>query len=373
MHKHKYKILSNRTSSLGAVMLLTTIILLMLSTLMLIFSAEYGKLQSKSIANINRDHQAFEAAQAGLEFAINYLDTNSSTITGSASGGYINYSDSSTTNVTQVNNSKFSVVYTNPIANNYKLIKITSTGTSDDASATHTITQLVQFGSTVLNTPTAPLISQGSISLSGSSTITNTYGSTTLQSGSTVSLSGSSSTVLNSGTSSTAGNIRSDIQSNSSGLSSQTSSDFFSSYFGLSESTVKSSVDHYYTNNVSTNYGGTLNGMTGTSIWIDQTGGTATINGNNTIGSSASPVLIIVNGNVNFTGTVTIYGYIFILGSSTSDLTGNVTIVGGMASTGNLSGSGSLNVTYNPTVLSNLQNSSSMNYYAKVPGSWNDF
>ncbi|HTM64125.1 MAG TPA: PilX N-terminal domain-containing pilus assembly protein [Gammaproteobacteria bacterium] len=357
----------------GAATLVLTIVLLTLSTLLIIFAAEYGKLQSKSISNISRSHQAFEAAQAGLEFGINYLDTNSSTINATSSGGYINYSDSNTTNVTQTNSSKFSVVYTNPIANNYNLIKITSTGTSDDGSSIHTISQLVQYGSMLLHAPTVPLISQGSISLGGNSQIINVYNNTTMQTGGSTNLNGSASTILNSGTSSTAGHLQSDIQSNLSILSSQTNSDFFSSFFGLTDSEIKTSVDHYYSSNVSTNYSTTLNGMNGTSIWVDQTGGSATLGGSSTIGTTSSPVLLIVNGNTMFSGNLTFYGFLFILGTSTTDLTGNVTIIGGMSTTGNLSATGSIQVIYSPSVLTNLQNINSMNYYAKVPGSWSDF
>lgn len=358
----------------GAATLVLTTVLMTLATLLIIFAANYGKLQSKSIANINRNQQAFEAAEAGLEFGINYLNTNNSTILASPSGGYIQpFSNSSVTNVALANGSQFSITYINPVANDYELIRITSVGTSDDATSTHTVSQLVKFGSMLLNAPTVPLISKSEISLGGNSQIINTYNSSTVQAGGTVDMSGSSSTILSSGTSSTAGNIQSDVQQNISSLSSMSDNDFFNSFFGLSPNGIKSGVTHYYENSSNANYGSDLSGKEGTSIWIEQTGGTATLNGNVTIGSTSNPVLLIVNGDIRFTGNVTIYGYIYVLGTSSTDLSGNVMVIGGMATTNELNATGSIQVVFSPTVLDNLQNNGTMRYYAKVPGSWKDF
>jgi Tfp pilus assembly protein PilX len=361
-------------SNEGAATLLLTLVLATISTLIIVFAANYGRLQDKFMSNINRHYQAFEAAQAGLEFGINYLKVNNSTILANPVAGYIPaYSDSNTNNVIMGNSSKYTITYSNPIANNYTLIKVSSNGISDDGTSTHTVSQLVQFGSLLINTPALPLISKGEITLSGNSQIINTYSNVTVQTGESADMHGSSSTILNSGTSSTPGNIKSDIQQNVSSLANMSNNDFFSSYFGLSPTSIKSSVAHYYSNSSSTNYKNTLSGMTGTSIWIDQTNGTASLNGSVTIGSTTNPVLLIINGDVNFSGNVTIYGYVFILGSSETDLTGNVTIIGGMATTGEINTTGSIQIVYSPSVLTNLQNNSSMRYYAKVPGSWRDF
>lgn len=358
----------------GAASLVLTLIILSISTLLIIFAANYGQLQTQAVSNSNRTQQAYSAAVAGLEFGINYLNKNSAVILASPVGGYIqNYTSTSTTNVTLANNSKFSVTYTNPTAGDYTVIKITSVGTSDDGSSTHTVSQLVKFGSTLLNSPTVPITSKGSVSLSGNSQIINTYNNNTIKSGSTVSMSGSSSTILSSGTSSTAGNIRSDITQNNTTLSGTSSNDLFAQNFGVSAANVKGDIAHYYTSGSNTDYKSQLDGLNGTSIWIDQTGGQATISGNTQIGTASNPVLLIINGDVKFSGNVTIYGYVYILGNSTTDLTGNVDIIGGMTTSANLSATGSIQVFYSPTTLTNLQNNANMRYYAKVPGTWKDF
>lgn len=358
----------------GAATLVLSVVLMTLSTLIIIFAAEYGKLESKSISNLHRSQQAFEAAEAGLDYGINYFKTNSETILASPSGGYIQpYTSTNTTNVILSNGSQFSITYTNPVANNYELILVSSAGSSDDSTATRTVSQLIQFGSLLLNPPSATVTSLGSVSMSGTSTVNNPSGTTTIQSGSTVTLSGSASTLNSGGTISTAGNIQSDITQNSPTLASQTSTDFFTSNFGLTTTQMKSKAAYYYSNSVDTSYSSTLNGMTGTSIWIDQPAGTASLGGSTTIGSSTNPVLLIINGNAGFSGAVTIYGYVFVLGNLTTSATGNLNIFGALSTTSVLSMSGATTITYSQTVLDNLQNNSNMRYYAKIPGSWKDF
>lgn len=359
----------------GAAALIMTVILIVISTLIMIFAANFGMMQEKTTANVNRNNEAYEAAEAGLEFGINYLKVNETTILAGPVAGFIPpYSDSNTTNVTLANGSQFSVVYTNPVANDLTLIQITSTGRNSEGSSTRVVSQLVKYGSVLFSPANSPIVSQGQVSMTGNANITNTEFDTTIQSASSVSLSGSAQTILNSGVSSTSTAQASDIQSNNTSLGNMTQSDFFATYFGDTSAAVKNKMQHVYTNNTNTNYSSQLNGMNGTSIWIDQTGGTATINGNTTIGTAENPVLLIVNGSLSVSGNLTIYGYIFVFGENIIDsFSGNVSIHGAIASTVNLSMSGNIEVTYNSSVINNLQGLSSMRYYAKVPGSWKDF
>lgn len=361
----------------GAATLIIALILLVMGTLIIMFAANYGLMQEKITANIHRNSQAYEAAEGGIEFAINYLQKNATTIIGTPSGGYMTpYSDASTTNVSFNNSSKFSVVYTNPVANNYKIILITSTGTSSDGSATRIVKQQVALSSLLMNYGNTSIVSKGAVNLSGSAEVNNTSTNKTISSGSSVSISGSAETNISSGGGSNASHIGSDITQNSSSISSMSQNDFIASYFGTTSSaTIQSKVGHYYSNSSSTNYSSTLNGMSGTSIWIDQTGGTtASISGTTTIGTATNPVLLIVNGTLSITGNVTIYGFVFIIGTSgINTLSGNISINGGLAMTDQLNMSGNSSLTFNPTVLTNLQNNSSMTTWAKIPGTWKDF
>lgn len=357
----------------GAVTLLFTVTLLMLSTLIILFATNFAIMQSKSTANMNRNIQAFEAAEAGLEYGINYLQVNSSTILANPIDGFIQpFSNASVTNVILANNSQYTITYSNPSAYNYNRIQVTSTGISDDGSATRVMSQQIQFGSMLANAPTVPLTSKGAVSLGGSAEITNTHSDTTLLSGQSVSISGSGRTVLASGTSSTAALIKSDVQQNVSSIESSSLTDFFATYFGVPSTTIKSNSANYYSNSTNTNYGGLLDGKTGTSIWIDQTGGTAKINGG-TIGTVENPVLLVINGKADLTGNAVIYGFVYIMGETTTDVLGSVQVHGSIITQADISLKGSGSVTYDPTTLTNLRNQSSMRYYAKVPGTWKDF
>jgi len=114
--------------------------------------------------------------------------------------------------------------------------------------------------------------------------------------------------------------------------------------------------------------------MTGTSIWITQTGGsTADIAGNAVIGSAAHPVLIVVNGNLSISGNATIYGFIYVIGGVTTGFLGNTAITGGVVSSDNMTITGNTTVVFSTTVLTNLQKELNASYFAKVPGLWKDF
>lgn len=357
----------------GVATLIFAAVLMITATLIVMLTADQMRVQEKIVTNQERAQEAFQAAEAGLDYAVVYLNQNRTAILANNSGGYLtSYSNANTTNVVLANNSKYSFTYANPVANNYSLITITSIGTSSDGSVSRTVKQNVYFNSYLQNPPTTSLITKGLLSMSGSAQITNTTNNQTILAGGAVTLSGSSSTVVN-GTGSSPGNIRSDIQANNTTLANESQDNFFATLFGATPTIIENNVNTLYTANTDSNYSASLNGVTGSSIWIEQTSGATTINGNTTIGSTAAPVLLIIDGNLNLKGNLTFYGFIFVLGTTTTDVLGNVTIYGGIAAGGNANITGSTNIIYNSSVLSTLKNENSMSYFAKVPGSWSDF
>lgn len=360
----------------GVAILIMSVILIVIITMIVLFAGQFSFFQEKMTSNQYRNNQAFEAAEAGLEVAIPYLQINSTAILANPVNGFLApYSNTSTTNVALANGTKYSFVYTNPTANNYQLIKITATGVSDDNTTTRIISQLVQFGSLLLNPPTSSLVSQGNVSMIGNANVINRLTSRTIQSGLAVSIGGAAQTTIATGTGSTPGNIGPDVVQNDSSLSGMSPSDFFVKFFGINSSTFKSLVGNYYSNSSDTNYSSLLNGKVGTTIWIDQTGGSATLSGNITIGSPTQPVILIVNGDLRLSGTgvgTKIYGFIYQMGGTTNtDFLGTVDIVGGFATTGNLNMAGNTTITHDNTVLTTIQQN--LGYYAKVPGTWKDF
>jgi Tfp pilus assembly protein PilX len=359
----------------GVATLLITVIMIASITLIILFAASYNRMQEQIISNSYQNTQAYEAAEAGLEFGIVYLQQNSAAILANPVNGYIPaYSSASTQNVSLTDSSKFTITFTNPVQNNYTLISISSTGTSSDGTSTRTISQKVALGSLLSTPPTIPLISKGSVTMSGNALISNSNLNSTINSASTVAFSGNAATtIVNGATGSNKSGVNGDVQQNNATINAMSNTTFFQTYFGSTEAAVQPTVKHYYSNASSTNYSATLDGMTGTSIWIDQTGGQATLSGNPVIGTAANPVLLIVNGNLNISGNAVIWGFVYVIGGVATSLTGNSVINGGVVSTDNLSLSGNTTIKFNTTVLSGLQQQVEASYFAKVPGTWKDF
>lgn len=355
----------------GAATLLITTIMMVSITMIALFAANYSLMQQKISGNNARNQQAFEAAEAGLEYGINYLNQNSAVILANPVNGYIQpFSNSSISNVTLANNSKFSIVYSNPIANNYKLIQITSTGTSDDGTATRVVKQQVAYGSLLYIIPPNPLILIQSTNLLNSASIINLEGNSTIKSGLSTVLSSGSTTVLSTGPSSTASYMGSDIQQNVTSLANMTPNNFFASYFGIGSSAAKNKAVYVYSN--LGNYNSVLNGKSGTTIWIDQNSGSATINSTTQVGTIASPILLFINGTLDLQDQANITGFVVLLGSSSSNIGNQAQINGGLISQGTLNLSTNSFIKYNSTVLKTLQSVTNQ-YYAKVPGTWSDF
>lgn len=348
----------------GAATLIVTLMLLVAAALMIIYSAQHSMLQQRSSSNQLASAQAFQAAEAGFEVGISYLRQNVTTITANPSGGYINYgpSDANITNVTLANSSKYSIVYTNPTASNYQLIRITSTGTSPDGLATRSVSQRVQYKPLLINTPTGPSTVLGSASLKGSADIENNEGNTTVIAGSSISYQGSASSTSQNSTSNK-NTTGTDIKPNDATLSGMSADTFFQTYFGTSVANVKNSTTYYYSGASVPS----LNGITNASIWIE---GDYTNSGGDTIGSTSAPVIMIVNGNFTLNGGTTIYGFVFVYGTFSTQ-SGTPNIIGGFATSGNLDLGGSPIISYSSSVLTIATNTTGN--FAKVPGTWRDF
>lgn len=362
----------NTKNQAGAALLIMTVILFFAALLLISYAVNYSVLQQKSSSNQYSNNQAYEAAEAGLEFGYQYLTANTSTILANPSGGFISYgpADSNITNVTLANNSKFSVVYSNPTANNYNILLIVSTGVSKDGTSTRTIQQEAYQQANSFN---YSAFSLGNVTLVGGSTLTNTTGNTNISTGGTVTINNGASTYISSGQSSYQGHIASDIQQNVAAYQGLTESAFFQNVFNSPEATVKSSVQStgsYYSNS-GPDYSQTLKGKTGTTIWIDQTNGsTVTIGQGVTIGSAASPVTMIVEGDLSIANGATIYGFVYASGPVNGfSLAGGAKIIGGIASGNTLNISNGFQLTYQhyPVLVGGSGS------FSKIPGTWKDF
>lgn len=318
----------------GAATLLITFVLFTAAVLIIIFATNYSMLQQKTSTNQYSNNQAFEAAEAGLDYAVANLQVNSSTVLANPSGGFINFT---VPTVTLGNNSTYSVAYTNPTANSYSLLTITATGKSVDGTSTKALVQQVNAGASSLQ---YTITTQQNVVTSG---VVNINGPNGTDVGGTITSSGQFNSNNN--------------KTNDSTLANMSSATLFSNIFGMSQSAMQAQSTVY--NNPSTIPYNSLSG----DVWIN---GAVTLSGNYTIGTTANPVLLIVNGNLTVSGNITINGLLYVLGSTTASGTFNLN--GGIVSQGAITLSGT-SVSFNSSILQKLTGST----YARVPGSWKDF
>jgi Tfp pilus assembly protein PilX len=358
------------------VVLGTSIVLLMVITLIALFMGQTLSTEAKIQGNSFRDQQAFSAAQGGLEYAINYAQTNRATIT-----------DGQTLTGTQADNSTYSTVL-NFVGGNSK-INVVSTGRSADGTATRIVKQviIVTGGSGII--PPGPIASRGNVSLANNVAVTNLYGATTIVTGGAVSMKNNSQTVLASGVSSTPGNIQSDITQNNTGIGALSDSALQTTYVGMALSSFQSVATNSYSGTGTQDYSAQLSGQAGKVIYINQgSSGTVTMANNLTVGTSSSPTTIVIIGNATFNNGITLNGNIYVTGNIT--IGNNTTINGYVFAVGNitLSNNGIINgaavaggtttaasnnaaINYNPTNLNNNNVVGGTNY-GKVSGSWQD-
>ena len=107
---------------------------------------------------------------------------------------------------------------------------------------------------------------------------------------------------------------------------------------------------------------GSITGKTDSVIWVE---GNASGLGN--IGTADHPVVLVVNGNLDFGANTVINGMVFVTGQVTGN--GTPTIYGSLiAGSANLTGNAK--IIFDPNVLGNARR---LGKAAMVPGSWRDW
>lgn len=356
----------------GLALLFTSIALLLIASTVTIYTTNSVATEQRVLTKNYQIEQALQAAEAGLDFGLAYLKQNSSSIVIDRGNSKIDgYTFPAGAITALPNGATYTIQYTTPVPANYRsLVLITATGISSDDTATRKVSQLVKQKPLIAAASNWPLTVQNTVTLSGNVNVVNNTLNSTIRSGGNTILSGSANT-QGATTSSSSTNIRPDIVRNDSTLSSGDS--FYNNYFGISRSSLLSMANIYLSSSTDVNYAATLNGQKNKIIWLEQTGGTITINNNAVIGSASQPVIMFVNlsngASLNLNGGMRFYGLLYVVGNwdngggGTSYLYGNVIVQGNYASQGNQ------DVTYDPNLITNLGNFA---IFTKVPGSWND-
>jgi hypothetical protein len=354
----------------GAATLTITLILLFALSLITFYSARVGIVEQKISANEYRAKQAFEAAQAGLEIGTAYLNNRiirKQITTDTDNDGLIDPYQTDLTSGLLTNNAGYMINYSNNAwPNDFRLIQLDSTGWSDDKSASANIRQTLQLIPLLLNPPDAGVTGRGDIIMDGNINLINTETNITARGGGSVTLQGGSQA-----TTSDPGN--NGIEENDPDLlGMNTDEEFFQSFFGATRSDAglqsinltcdeSECVDQ---NDQSIHPGD----YPGENLWIT---GNTTIDSN--IGAADHPVILIVDGDLNLEGDISIWGLIYFTSTGhTIHSAGNAHLHGVLvAENDSFLADGDLTIEYDAGVI--LPPRGGNGLYVRVAGTWRDF
>lgn len=353
-----------RCNQKGFAVLGVSLVLMLLGSLAVLFSSKIIFYSQKTANNTYHFSQASAAAQAGIEQGLSFL---SNTTTGTIKRSDLYDASTSRLISTQFpingaltkSRSSYTISMLQPnVTNDPMLILIQATGCGDGCTKCTVscpvqtkVSQLVRFRPLALHAPDDALLARGDIGIGGSVTVENTSGvGVAVHAGGSVAVTGGSAT--------TGGTGQYDNR-----LAATTPNDYFAYFFGATRELVKSQIP---------NYANTFppSGTVGGAYWIE--GDTQEHGG--TYGSPTSPVVLIVNGNLEINANTTIYGMVYVVGGGLKGWSnsggGNAQIVGAAISEASFASTGNLDIKKDPSVLLRLTGVFSP---AKVVGGWKDF
>jgi len=390
--------------------LLISLVLLIGITTVVLVTAHTTAREQRLSANDMRAKAAFEASQAGLDFALSYF--NSTDGMDQDSDGT---ADTLTANAVDLTNPGGDVVGSYQVAfcdaatdpdtldcgsvnacttpGDLNEALVFSCGWSDDDTAVQRMVQTVEQRPALSDPPTNPLSSRGGVNVGGSATVTNYFNNLTIWTGNSLDNIGNSgktyirdpdvatpsqdtvppdppTTCTDDGTyicttdSNTTGP---DVIANDTAISQLTTEEYFQNYFGDDPEVYQKyrttmEVDD---NDASLPDVSDLGGETNEIIWVEGDAGFAS---NSTLGTRDDPVVLIVNGDASAAGNVTVNGFMYVLGDMEGS--GNFKVNGSLIVDGTVGGTGSLDVVFDPEAVSNAGN---ITPPASMSGSWRDW
>lgn len=330
---------------------MVALILLISLTLLTLYAARVTVSEHQTSANDYRAKQAFEAAQAGIEVAAANPLLNGD-LTRLVGGNPPALPDPRT--ATLANGAAYTARYTRPIAGNLQRILVTSTGSSDDSTATKVLRQQLQFRPFPINNVNAGILAMGAVNIGGAANANSggASGSYSARAGGTI-------------TTQNAKSLTGDAVQNDSTIP-QNPDKFFKSIFGESKSAIQSQATAI---NCSTSDCKTaLDGLQNALVWVT---GNGNINGNTTIGTEAKPVVLIIDGDFRFNGNLTVWGLVYYTNNWPNNGGGTAEVNGATVVEGNFQSTGNPGFNYNPGVLEGIGDK--LGSFEKLAGGWRDF
>ena len=404
---HKLQDISPRPKQTGAATISMAIVLLLLITMVGIYTSRTVAMEEKISGNDFRTRQAFEAAESGLHLALAYIGRR---------GGADKNSDGALDNVFDTNGDGIGDISTMTFDNfssttvtlsgAFPQISIQADGFSDDRTASRRIRAIGSTVDALPNAPKNPLTAKGTVDVGGSATVHNPEGSSTIWGGSDVNLGSNNSTATNIANptdpnyptcmdspmtcsttrSSTKTAVGLDVIEHDSSISNLSSEQLFENFFGLSSANYRQSrvtleVAAADANNLASNEAAPgVHLGSGEVIWVEgntslsdvtTVGCEVPVTGNGTCpAASLDPTILIINGDLIADGTPNFYGIVYVVGNVV--ISGNSTVTGAMITVGQLSNTtgGSTDIWYNSDVLNMARDNSRL---SAAPGSWHDW
>jgi hypothetical protein len=400
MKSYGFRTLAPISQQRGVLTLTISLAILVLSTLVT-FSVTKAILMEQKISNNElRARQAFEAAEAGMLAAMNYIE-NDPDVNGDGVIDPVfdtNADGLGDTNITAIGSGRVTIEAAD-ISDDMDMtsVRIQAHGESDDRSAIRTITQTMVTINPLPNAPQNPVVSRGSVIIGGSATVINQEGHSTIWSGSDIDLGSNNATQTRvpkldaadypicmdsprtcTTAPSSSRNIASvDIIESDSSLGSLSADAFFQNFFGMSAATYRASMVTIDTTPASFNSEADL--ASHEVIWVQGNtnvqgttiGCTTNVTGSGVCpNNNIKPSIIIIDGDASFTGTPQIYGILYVTGSLT--MSGNATVYGAVVAAGNATNNtgGSLTIVYDSTILAGTALAGNSTGSA---GTWKDF
>lgn len=404
--------------------LISAVVILLPMTLIAFFANRNILFERKTAANQYRSTKAIEAAEAGLEWTIANLNsmrrittscgTSASTSDRSLRDKYLDPDNngsfaepfSTATPLCSFAGGAWSCSCPNdgaqPVAaacsapegcptfrvafqnmpNDATLVRVTSVGCTNSqapcvpgadtaADGTATVDQVMKVLSGLATLPAAALTAKGNVNFGANAiSVTNTDPGTN---GITINAGGSITGFINDSTVNTLPGTppAASLVGSDTSLSSLSDDQMFKSFFGVTKEQYRDapSTTVVPCSGVCNSPLQTAISAGARTIWVE---GDMTLNANATYGSPERPVILVVNGNAEVRGTITIYGVLYCQ-DGTWDNTGggDAQIVGAAIAEGHFTATGTPNPTYDPNVLKRLREATGQ--VAKVPGGWRDF
>lgn len=377
----------NTNKQRGMIALFVTIVMLLLISMVTLIATRAVINEQHVATNLLREKSAYENAEAGLQFAKDYLRNGYDQVTaGTFDTNIMNIAVDASLPIPTVDLSQ-----TPGTTLGLSHVLITSTGVSDDSLGTRTVYEERFISSVTGGSATYPLIARTSVGIGGTGDIVNPISNGNVWSGGNVDITGNGETfisddagVLQVISDKTAKGV--DIVDNDARLANLTPDEFFQNFFNGSKELIRSQAIDLAPADQGLLYDASFNNNQ--LIWLTES---TTLESNKIIGCSITdystansdclsaggtiePVVLIVDGSIDTRGVVDFYGILYVIGEPANDPAwdpnGTFNVYGSVIVEQNVGGNGTFNLTYDNGLLGNYLGGF---IGTKVPNSWRDF